>query len=94
MQDRHQVVLEHGDTYTVFTMNITLSIDEAVVRVVRLYAAERNSSVNALVREFLTGIANREDRARKARRRIRQLSEQSTARIGSGSWTREDLHAR
>ena len=74
--------------------NITLSIDEDVVRTVRRYAAERGSTVNALVREFLTGLAHREDRARKARRRIRQLSEQSTAQVGSRSWTREELHER
>ena len=74
--------------------NITLSIDEDVVRTVRRYAAERGSTVNALVREFLTGLANREDRARKAKQRIHQLSEQSTARVGSISWTREELHER
>lgn len=74
--------------------NITLSVDEAVIRTVRLYAAERGSSVNALVREYLTNLAKREDRARGARKRIRELSEQSTARIGPRSWTREDLHER
>ncbi len=75
-------------------MNITLSVEEAVVRTVRLYAAERGSTVNALVREFLTDLAKKEDRARKARRRIKELSEQSAARIGSRSWTREELHER
>ena len=74
--------------------NITLSVDEAVIRTVRLYAAERESSVNALVREFLANLARREDRARGARQRIRELSKQSAARIGSRSWTREDLHER
>ena len=74
--------------------NITLSIDEDVLSAVRLYAAERNSSVNALVREFLSDIAERENRAKKARRRIRELSESSKARIGSKSWSRDELHAR
>lgn len=74
--------------------NITLSVDEAVLRTVRVYAAERGSSVNALVRQFLSSIAGREDRARQARRRIRELSEQSTARVGPRSWSRDDLHAR
>ncbi len=74
--------------------NITLSIDEEILAAVRRYAVERNSSVNALVREFLTGIATREDRARKARQRIRELSNESTARIGSKSWTRDELHER
>ncbi len=75
-------------------MNITLSVEEAVVRTVRLYAVERGSTVNALVREFLTDLAKKEDRARNARRRIKELSEQSAARIGSRSWTREELHER
>jgi hypothetical protein len=74
--------------------NITLSIDEKVLAVVRRYAAERNSSLNGLVREFLTRIAEHEDRARKARRRIQELSKRSTARIGSKSWTRDALRER
>lgn len=74
--------------------NVTLSVDEEVLMAVRKYAAERNSSVNALVREFLTSIARREDRAKKARERIRALSESSEARMGSKSWTRDELHAR
>ena len=84
----------HSSTYTVSMKNITLSIDESVIHAVRLYAAERGSTVNALVREFLTGIAQREDRARNARQRIRELSERSTARIGPRTWTREELHER
>lgn len=72
--------------------NLTLSIDEEVLTLARRYAVERDSSVNALVREFLTGIARREDRARQARARLRELSERSSARIGSASWTRDQLH--
>ena len=74
--------------------NITLSVDEKVLTAVRRYAAARDSSVNALVREFLSRISQSEDRARNARRRIRELSNRSKARIGSRSWTREDLHDR
>ena len=42
--------------------NIILSVDEKVLEVVRRRAAERNSSVNALVREYLTTLAAQEDR--------------------------------
>lgn len=73
---------------------ITLSIDGDVIRAVRRHAAERGSTLNAIVREFLTALANREDRTRKARQRIVELSERSTARIGCHAWTREDLHKR
>ena len=86
--------LEHSYTYTVLMKNVTLSIEEDVLSAVRKYAAERDTSVNALVREHLRSIARREDRAKKARQRIRELSDSSTARIGSKSWTRDELHAR
>ena len=73
---------------------ITLRIDEGVILAVRRHAAERGSTVNAIVREFLTELVNREDRVRKARQRIAELSGRSTARIGSRAWTRDELHQR
>ncbi len=72
--------------------NITLAVDDEVLAVVRQYAAERQSSVNRLVRDYLGSIAVREDRAKRARGRIRELSRQSPARIGQKTWTRDDLH--
>jgi hypothetical protein len=74
--------------------NITLSVDENVLAAVRRHAAEQNSSVNALVRDYLTGLAALEDRAHQARARLRQLSEQSRGKLGKKSWTREQLHER
>ena len=74
--------------------NITLSIDENILAAVRRHAANRDSTVNALVREFLTGLATHEDRARRARARLRQLSAQSSGRLGKKTWTREQLHDR
>jgi hypothetical protein len=74
--------------------NITLSVDEKVLAAVRRYAADRSSSVNALVREFLSGISHRQDRASKARKRVREMSHKSKARIGSASWSRDELHER
>jgi hypothetical protein len=74
--------------------NITLSIDEKVLAEVRRYAVEHNTTVNAMVREHLTRIADHADRASRARERIRQLSEKSSARIGSAGWSREALHER
>ena len=74
--------------------NITLSVDEDVLATVRRCAAERNSTVNALVREYLTRIAAHDDRAKRARARLRQLSTESQGRLGKKTWTREDLHAR
>lgn len=74
--------------------NVTLSVDEVVLARVRRYAVERSSSVNALVREYLRTLAEKEDRAQSARKRLRELSRSSRARLGSRSWTRDDLHER
>ena len=74
--------------------NITLSVDENVLAAARRHAAERDSSVNALVRDYLTKLAAHENRADRARTRLRQLSGQSTGRLGKKAWSREDLHDR
>jgi hypothetical protein len=74
--------------------NITLSVDENVLATVRRRAAERNSTVNALVRDYLTRLAAHDTRANRARARLRQLSKESQARLGKITWSREQLHDR
>jgi hypothetical protein len=74
--------------------NITLAVDEKVLAIVRRHAADQNSSVNALVRDYLTNLAAQEERASGARARMRELSAQSQGRLGKKTWTRDDLHER
>jgi hypothetical protein len=74
--------------------NITLSVEDEVLAAIRRYALERNSSVNALVREYLVNLAKHHNRARRARARLRQLSEKSRGQLGKKAWTRDDLHER
>jgi hypothetical protein len=74
--------------------NITLSVDEDVLAKVRRLATERNSTVNALVREYLTNLAAHDSRAKRARVRLRQLSAQSQGRLGEKTWSRDNLHDR
>jgi len=74
--------------------NITLSVDEKVLAAVRRVAADGGTTVNALVREHLTRLAEHADRAARARQKLRELSEASEVRIGAASWRREDLHDR
>ncbi len=74
--------------------NITLAIDDDVLDKVRVIAAERRTTVNAMVRDYLTSVAQLEDRTDRARRRIRELAEKSTAEVGPITWKREDLYDR
>ncbi|MDT8450794.1 MAG: hypothetical protein RQ847_11560 [Wenzhouxiangellaceae bacterium] len=75
-----------------FVKNITLSVDEKVLAAVRRVAANQGTTVNAIVREHLTRLAEHADRAALARKKIRELSEASDARIGSATWRRDELH--
>ena len=74
--------------------NLTLAIEEAVLEEVRVYAAKRKTSVNGLVRDFLQGIAEQENKTARARRRLAELVEKSSLEVGSKNWTRDDLHER
>lgn len=74
--------------------NITLAVDENVLTEARRYAVEHDTSVNALVRDYLGTIAKGRDRAREAMRELREMSDRSVAEVGPITWTRDDLHDR
>jgi len=74
--------------------NVTIALDEATLRAARRIAAERSVSLNALIRDFLARLTQREAHAREARRRIADLCRQSTAEVGERNWTRDELHER
>ncbi|HXG79337.1 MAG TPA: DUF6364 family protein [Methyloceanibacter sp.] len=73
--------------------NITLSIDEEVLRAARIYAAEHDTTVNALVRDFLAQFGKqRQERAAKARKELVEMAKKSKARMGSWKWNRDDVY--
>ncbi len=74
--------------------NITLSVDEDVLKVVRRYAAERDTTVNALVREHFDAIAQRIDRSKDTRRRLLELVDRSPGDMGDQPWDRSKLYER
>ena len=74
--------------------NITLAVDEDVLAKVRRIAAEQDTTVNAMVREYLTRLSSDADRAATARQRLLELSETSVLEIGEVTWTRDDLYER
>ena len=73
---------------------MTIALDEALLRDARRIAAERSTSVNALIRGFLERVTRRESHARTARRRIAELCRDSDAEVGDRSWSRDELHER
>ncbi len=73
--------------------NLTLAIDDEVLRRARIRALEDGTSVNAVVREYLLAYAGG-DRAKQALTQFLQYAEVSHASSGprGRSWTRDDLY--
>ena len=74
--------------------NVTIAVDERLLREVRRIAAERSTTLNAMIREYLTRLTERESRAVTARRRIVELCRESNAEIGERTWNRDELYDR
>jgi plasmid stability protein len=74
--------------------NITLSIDDDLLRDIRKYAAEHNTSVNALVRARLAELVAPKKRIKDAVKRMRKLAKEGGMEVGRIAWTRDDLHER
>lgn len=73
--------------------NLTLTVDEEILRRARIRALEQGTSVNALVREYLKQLAGRSTAAEGI---SEFLAATKGAGAGSGSggrtWTRDDLY--
>jgi hypothetical protein len=74
--------------------NITVSVPEEVYRRARIKAAERDSSVSALVKEFLNGLGREESDVERGKR----LQDEVLATIrrfrGGNRLTRDAVHRR
>ena len=74
--------------------NLTLAIDDEVLRRARIRALEQGTSVNALLREYLDAYSGvQADRTRAIEEFLRIVAG-SGARVGEKTWTRDDLHDR
>lgn len=76
------------------TKNITLAIDEELLDKVRVIAAMEKTTVNALVRSYLTEFAGKRDRTAKVRQRLVNRSRAASGEVGSLAWVREAFHGR
>ncbi len=74
--------------------NITVSLDDETYRRARIKAAERDTSVSALVRQFLIQIAANESEAEQLKRDERALRECVGPFRAADRISRDDIHAR
>ena len=75
-------------------MNLTITVDDELLRRARIRALSQGTSVNAVLREFLESYAGSEVEA-AARSRLAELARSSNASSGAGgrNWNREDVYA-
>jgi plasmid stability protein len=73
--------------------NLTVQLDDAVIKRARVVAAKRGTSVSALVARGLTELVEQDERYEDAADRARELIGRSIPR-GGRSWRREDLYER
>jgi hypothetical protein len=78
-------------------MNLTLSLDDELVKTARKIAVERDTTLTGMVREYLEKLAA-EEAATGRKRRDREALERSFERfqfkVGKRTWKRADLYAR
>ena len=74
--------------------NVTLDVDEDLLLAARKVALDRRTSVNQLVREYLTSLVEESSRRRLARARLEKMFETGLVEVGDRNWSREDLYDR
>ncbi|MPZ53526.1 MAG: hypothetical protein GEU79_12475 [Acidimicrobiia bacterium] len=74
--------------------NITLRLPSDLIRRAKMIAAARDTSITALVREYLSSINGSDDydEAWEAERRL--MEKGLPMRVGEVTWTRTDTHER
>ena len=74
--------------------NLTIALDEQIVRKARIRAIHEGTSVSAKVREFLADYAQGGDRQQSAGQAFIAAARRSQANAEGRRWSREDAHDR
>jgi hypothetical protein len=75
--------------------NITLSVDDEIIKKVRKIAIEKNTTLTAMVRDYLSSVAIRDAQEKnEAIKKLRKSFKTISRDMGRRKWTREALHER
>ena len=78
-----------------WAVNITLSIDEEIVKKVRKVAVDKDTTLTAMVRDYLASVAESSVAARQELvAKFRESVERHSRDMGPRTWTRDDLYDR
>jgi len=75
--------------------NITLSVDDEIIKKVRKVAIEKNTTLTAMVRDYLTSVAIRDAQEKnEAIKKLQKSFKTISRNMGRRKWTREALYER
>ena len=74
--------------------NLTLTLDESLLRAARKAALDRDTSVNQLVRDYLAQLVRETDQQQAALAGLDEIFRTSRFELGPKTWTRDELHER
>jgi Ribbon-helix-helix protein, copG family len=78
-------------------MNITLSLDEKLVKEIRKIAIDRDTTLTGLIRDHLEKLAAENASSGRKRRELEALERsfmQFHRKLGKRTWKRQDLYVR
>jgi hypothetical protein len=75
------------------TKNITLAIDEDLLQRARVIAAMKRTSVNEMVRNYLSRLVEQERDKDEAREALLKLMDESEGRLGDWRPSREETYS-
>jgi hypothetical protein len=75
--------------------NVTISLDDELLKKAKKIAIDRETSFNGLVRNYVEELVRKDElRTRLRIDELDRLFSESDAKVGRRSWTREELHER
>ena len=75
--------------------NITLSVDDKIIKKVRKIAIDKNTTLTAMVRQYLISVATQDAQEKNERLiKLRNSFPKLSSDMGQRKWSREELHER
>jgi plasmid stability protein len=74
--------------------NLTITIDDEILRRARVRATEQDTSVNSILRDYLEAYAAAGQTWQQASEALLRLSSKARSGRGDRQWTRDELHER
>jgi len=74
--------------------NVTVKIDDELLAKARLLAAQRNTSINAIVKQKLEEFVATDLKREATLRGLEDFYARSRARVGKKTWSRDEVHER